>query len=76
MNPYKKYPLCPKCEKKGPMIEKGIRQCLSEGCKVKIYWKGGVSTETTMSDPKAQEKEYHTNKEKIMKDTFKKYLKK
>ena len=76
MNPYKLYPKCPKCEKKGPMVEKGVRQCLSSGCKIKLYWRGGVSTESTMSDPKALEKEYHRSKERIMSDALKKHLKK
>lgn len=75
MNKYKLYPKCPKCEVKGPLTGKGIRQCLRTICKVRLYWKGGIDCNPSFNDPNVEERDFHHSKESIMIRTFKKYFK-
>ena len=64
-NKYNSWPNCSECQKMGTLAEKGMRHCLSDGCKVELYWKGGFSEEGNTEGSNFQE-ELRLGKENIL----------
>jgi len=67
-NKYSSYPKCPSCDRKGPLISEGNRQCLNDVCEVELYWVGGVTKEA-----RVPESELHEAKEEVMEDALERF---
>ena len=60
------------CEMRGVLVDEGIRQCLTDACKVQLYWKGGFAQRGgTVGNDLRFEEELHSNKEEILDKSLK-----
>ena len=69
-NRYNSWPNCSECQKVGTLAEKGVRHCLSDDCKVKLYWKGGFAEEGGTESADFDEG-IHLGKEEILGSSLK-----